>query len=315
MATFEFPVIPGQRGLATTRQLLEAGATLSMLQHMVRTNHRVFRTVYSPRPGPIPDDDRLVAASLWAGPRSILTGLHALQSYGFALANKTPITTFLVPHTSRARVRTAGFETLRTKRMPTPHPRDDIRVAPIERALVDACRLRQLTHRQLQGITTSILQHQRTTADRVSHEIELGVPNATGGIVEAVVAFRRGSWSVPEAQLDDVVRADPSLPAMLLNPTLVTGAGERIGVPDGYLPDAGVVVQVHSDEFHTGRDEHGRSRLASTLDKDLDYQTYDLAVVQVAPTTLRDSPQAFLKKLVAVVTPRMGWHSDNVFVA
>lgn len=315
MATFKFPVFPGQRGLATTRQLLDAGATLSMLQHMVRTGHRVIRTVYSPRPGPIPDDDYLVAAALWAGPKSVLTGLHALHSHGFALENKAPITTFLVPHSSRARVRTAGFETLRTKRLPTAHLRDGLRVAPIERALVDACRLRQLTHRQLQGITTAILQQLRTTADRLSHEIEFGVPNATGGIVEAVVAFRRGSWSVPEAQLDEVVRADPDLPAMLLNPTLINASGARIGIPDGYLPDAGVIVQVHSDEFHTGRDANGRSRLASTLETDLDYKTYDLAVVQVGPTTLRDSPQAFLKKLVAVVTPRMGWHSDNVFVA
>ena len=69
MSKFTFPVIFGQRGLATTQQLLEAGASLSQLQHLVRSGRRILRTVYSPRPGPLTGGDLLVAASLWAGPR------------------------------------------------------------------------------------------------------------------------------------------------------------------------------------------------------------------------------------------------------
>lgn len=315
MATFTFPLIPGQRGLATTKQLLEAGATLSQLQHLVRTGHRVLRTVYAQRPGPVPDADLLVAASLWAGPRSVLTGVHALQIHGFAHDATVPMVPFLVPHTSRTRVRAAGLETIRTKRLPAPIVRQDLRIAPIERALADASRLRQLTDRQLRGIGIAVLQNRRTTVDRLAAEIEFGRPNATGGLVEATVEFRRGSWSVPEADLAALVRDHPDLPAMLLNPRLKTASGQLIGTPDGYFPDAGVVVQVHSTRHHDGHDEEGNDRLASTLDKDLDYPAHDLAVAGVAPTSLRDRPQAFLRKLVAIVTPRLGWHSDDVVVA
>ncbi len=315
MTTLKFPIIPGQRGLATTRQLLEAGATLSQLQHLVRDGHRILRTVYAQRPGPIPDADKLVAALLWAGPRSILTGLHALQVHGFADKHSAPIIPFLVPQTSRTRVRAIGIETIRTKRLPTPILRDDLRLAPIERALTDALRLRQLTDRELRGIATAALQTRRTTADRLATEIEFGLPNATGGLVAAVVDFRRGSWSVPEAELADAVRSHPDLPTMLLNPRLITANGALIGMPDGYLPDAGVVIQVHSQEFHTGFDEVLGDRWASTMDKDLDYQAHDLIVVQVAPTTLRDAMGNFLRRLVAVVAPRRGWRSDSVFVA
>ncbi|MFT3877391.1 MAG: hypothetical protein QM708_13360 [Propioniciclava sp.] len=60
---------------------------------------------------------------------------------------------------------------------------------------------------------------------------------------------------------------------MLANPTLTTTDGRRIGIPDGYFPDAGVVVQVHSRVFHDGVDADGHDRLAVTLERDLVYQS------------------------------------------
>lgn len=315
MSTFTFPVIFGQRGLATTQQLLEAGASLSQLQHLVRSGRRILRTVYSPRPGPLTGGDLLVAASLWAGPRSVLTGLHALQVHGFAYDHEFPITSFLVPNTARARVRAGGFETVRTKRLPAPVLRDDLRIAPVERALADANRLRQLSDRHLRGVAMAILQNRRTSADRLASEIQYGRPNATGGMVEAVVDFRRGSWSVAEAELAVLVREHPDLPRMVQNPRLVTAGGKRIGTPDGYFPDAGVVVQVHSRKYHDGFTDTGGDKFASTMEKDLDYQTFGIVVVPVAPTTLRDTPGTFIGKLASVVLPRLGWQSDDVLIA
>lgn len=312
---FTFPDIPGQRGLATTQQLLEAGATPAQMQHLVRTGRRILRTVYSRRPGPLNEADLLLAASLWAGPRSVLTGAHALQLHGLAEAQQAPIVPFLVPQTCRARVRAAGIETIRTKRLPRPLVRDDLRIAPVERALADACRLNQLTDRQLRGIALGALQQRRVSADRLADEIEKGRPNATGGLVEAVVDFRRGAWSVPEAHLAAAVRAHPGLPAMLTNPRLVTESGARIGTPDGYFPDAGVVVQVHSRQYHTGTDAQGLDRYAATLENDLEYQRYGIVVVPVAPTTLRDDLNGFLDGLRDVITPRLGWASDTVRIA
>lgn len=315
MTRFTFPDIPGQSGMATTRQLKKAGATLAVLQTLSRTGHRVLRTVYSARPGPIPDQDKLVAAFLWAGERSMLTGVHALKLHGFDIDVTPPIAPFIVPASCRKRQRAAGVETIRSRTMPKPITRDDVQIAPIERALADASRLRQMTDRALKGLTISILQKRRSTPDRIAAELELHKKNATGGVLEGTVASRRGAWSVPEANLEAAVRAHPRLPVMMSNPKLINAAGRPIGIPDGYFPDAGVVVQVHSKTHHTGTDEDGFDRWTDTLERDLTFKTYDLIVIPVTPETLHDSMARFLTKVVAIVTPRLGWQSDNVRVA
>lgn len=315
MSSSTFPDIPGQRGFATTQQLLKAGASVSHLQHLVRVGRRPLRTVYSRAPGPWSDADLLLAATLWAGPRSIVTGVHALHLHGFAQGHDAPpVATLLVPQTCRTRMRAAGYETLRTKRLPRAVMIQDVRAAPIERALADAMRLRQLTDHQLRGICLAALQNRRTTADRVTREIECGRPNADGGMVRAVLDYRRGAWSVPEAQLAAAVREHPTLPAMLLNPRLTTTDDKLIGKPDGFFPDAGVVVQVHSRQFHEGHDEVEGDRWASTVDHDLDYQTYGMVVVPVTPATIRDDLPRFVDRLSAVVRPRLGWQSGRVLV-
>ncbi len=315
MTRFTFPDIPGQRGMATTRQLKEAGATLAVLQTLARTGHRVLRTVYSARPGPIPEHDKLVAAFLWAGERSMLTGVQALKLHGFDIDVTPPIAPFIVPATCRKRQRAAGVETIRAHTLPTPITRDDVQIAPIERALADASRLRQMTDRALKGLTISILQKRRSTPNRIAAELELHKKNATGGVLEGTVAGRRGAWSVPEADLEASVREHPALPPMLSNPKLVTAAGQLIGTPDGFFPDAGVVIQVHSKAHHTGTDAEGFDRWTDTLERDLVYKTFDLIVIPVTPETLHDRMGRFLAQVAAIVTPRLGWQSPHVRVA
>lgn len=315
MTRFVFPDIPGQRGMATTRQLKDAGATLAELQTLSRTGHRVLRTVYAARPGPIPEQDKLVAAFLWAGERSMLTGVHALKLHGFDIETNPPVAPFIVPATCRKRHRAAGVETIRSRTMPNPVMRDDIQIAPIERALADVSRLRQMTDRALKGLTISILQKRRSTPDRIAAELELHKRNATGGVLEGTVAARRGAWSVPEADLEAAVRAHPRLPVMMSNPKLMTAAGRPIGIPDGYFPDAGVVIQVHSKTHHTGTDQDGFDRWTDTLERDLTFKTYDLIVVPVTPETLHDRMAQFLTKVIAIITPRLGWESSNVKIS
>ena len=62
------PEIDGQRGFATTSQLLAAGWTYSALSHLVAaTGSRVLPRVYLPHQSHVAADDITVAGWLWAG--------------------------------------------------------------------------------------------------------------------------------------------------------------------------------------------------------------------------------------------------------
>ena len=106
--------------------------------------------------------------------------------------------------------------------------------------------------------------------------------------------------SLPEAWLAELIET-AGLPRMLPNPELRTADGRLIGRPDGYFPAHGVAVQVHSREFHSGEAADGTDRWARTVEHDSDYAAHGILVVGVAPTTLRDDPERFLRRLVSTL--------------
>jgi len=156
----------------------------------------------------------------------------------------------------------------------------------------------------LRGLTLAVLQGRLTTPDRLDHELLAGGTAGVAALRAGVVAYRSGAWSPPEAILVDAVARRPDLPPMLANPTLRTPDDVLIGVPDGFFPEVGVVVQVHSKEHHTGLDAAGAGRWAATVEHDHDFQRHGLAVVGVTPETLRDSLEHFLDSLAAIIARR-----------
>ncbi|MFK5645131.1 hypothetical protein ACI3ET_01265 [Ornithinimicrobium sp. LYQ121] len=77
--------------------------------------------------------------------------------------------------------------------------------------------------------------------------------------------------------------------------------GEVVGTPDGYIEDAGVVVQVHSRQFHQGIDDQGGDTWARTVEKDGDFVAAGVRVVGVTPWTLYSRPARFVTRLRKIV--------------
>ena len=136
-------------------------------------------------------------------------------------------------------------------------------------------------------------------------ELRAGPRNHTKALRLGIDDFAHGAWSMPEAWLTRVVGRS-GLPPMLNNPDLLTPDGSFIGAPDGYFTSAGVAVQVHSREFHSGEDAHGADRWAATVEHDADYAAHGILVVGVVPTTLRDAPDRFLRRLSSAVSSQAG---------
>ncbi len=300
----DFPLIEGQHGLATREQLEQVGFTQGAIRYLGEVlGQRPLPGVFAPHRGPLDGQTRVVAAALWAGPRAVLTGGHALRVLGVAIPDPPATIRFLVPESTWPR-RAAGAAMSRTRRWPRTRMRDGVRVASVERALADSSRFCQFAAEDLQALAIATLQGQFTSVERLEAELVGGRRNGTAPIWAGLSEFREGSWSVAEARLRRVLRRRPW--AFHLNPRLLTTDGRFVGTPDAYLPDVGIAIQVHSRAFHTGRDEFGRDLWQRTVESDGRYAAHGVIVLGVAPTTLHRSPNQVLARLDSAVAARTG---------
>lgn len=311
-----FPDIPGQRGLATSWQLRQHGWSYSAMSSLVSgPGQRVLPRVYLPHRQPVDDDDLIVAGWLWAGRDTILTGAGALARHGIDIGKPGPITRYLTKRDARNREANHGMELRRSRRLPRGIVRNDVPTVPVERALVDAARFKEASPGTLTGWTMTALQKKLTLPDRVDAEVTASGWLGLGAITRGCTAFRRGAWSVPEATLIQLVEEDERFPRMLANPRLEDAVTHQfVGIPDGYFPEEGVAVQVHSRQFHEGEDEDGHDRWASTVETDNTYAPYGIPVVGVVPKTLVTVPDRFLDNLAATLAAHRGREPRRVRV-
>lgn len=308
-----FPDVPGQRGLATTRQLVTAGWSATQLHHLKSRAGRVLlRGVCAPHRGEPDAATWLVAAWLWAGPGSVLTGGHALRRSGVVTGPLGP-PTFVVPRGRRARAEARGV-TVRSERPVRYRTLDGVPTVAPARALVDAGLYGELEAADLRAATIATLQRRLSTAGRIRAELDLAPPNGSRPIRLGVADFERGAWSLPEVVLAELLgRHRPHL-EFLANPRLTRPDGVLIGVPDAYLPAHGVAILVHSREFHDGFADDGRDLWEATIEADSVYEAHGIAVAAVAPTALRDHPERFLARLDRVVEAQHGRPRPRVSV-
>src|SRR5690348_12422445 len=108
-----------QHGVMGREQALSCGVSLSTLSYRGRAGGSwpaILPGVYLTHTGPAAVDQREMAALLYAGPHSVLTGTAALRRFGLA-DPRTDAVDVLVPANSQKR--DAGFvRILRTTRLP-----------------------------------------------------------------------------------------------------------------------------------------------------------------------------------------------------
>lgn len=315
MRTPDFPDIDGQFTLATRQQLAAAGFTRAAVRHAADRDWQQVRPgVFAPHRGPLDADTRLVAAALWAGPHAVLTGAVALHRHGLEQAD-TSEAHFLVPATARTR-QDGRARTIRSARPARVALQVGcVMVVSIERALMDLANHGGEAAETLQALTLAALQQRRTTPARVDAELEAAPRRGTAAVRRAVELFERGSWSMPEANLAELVAADGALPPMVQNIPLRSPDGSTLlGVPDGFFPDAGVAVQVHSRQFHSGYDEDGTDLWSMTVEDDGVYAEHDVICIGVTPRSIHRRPERTLARIRTVVLRNLGRSYGPVLV-
>jgi hypothetical protein len=250
-----------QHQLLTRAQVLDAGHSDMFIYRRIRSGRwqRVLAGVYCVTGGVLTDEQRRVAAALYAGPGAQLTGPAALAWYGFRTLPPAEDVHLLVPHTTRCR--SSGFVVVKRATALDARARHaaHYQVASPARAVVDTCReLREL--RTARAVVAEAVQRFRVPPRVLDAEVRRAARSRTAVVRKVLAEIAGGARSAPEAQAMAVLAGVPSLNGRLLwNPRLALPDGTALPTPDGYLPDAALAIEIDSREFHLSPEDWARS--------------------------------------------------------
>jgi hypothetical protein len=242
-------LVARQHGLITRSQALLCGLTKQPLRTRTRPGGSwsvLLPGIYSTFTGTPTVDQRVMAALLYAGPGSLITGQTAMAAHGMNTLERA-IVDVLIP-IDRRRQDHGFVHVLRTSKMPqVAYMVGELRYAPPARAVADAAR--QLSDlRDVRTIVAAGAQWRRLSVAELAKELEQG-PTAGSARFRAVLAeVADGIRSAAEADLRKLIKRS-RLPDPYYNPRLYKDQ-EFIAMPDAWWPEAGVAVEVDSKQWH-----------------------------------------------------------------
>jgi hypothetical protein len=249
-----------QLSVASRPQLLSLGMKDAAMQWRVRAGgpwQVLLPGVYLGVTGAPNLLQKEMAALLYAGPGSLITGQVALMHHGLRVRAELEIVDVLVPG-GRQRV-SSGFARLhRTYRMPPQiETRGPLRLAVAARAVADTARL-LVDVRDVRAVVADAVQRNRCTVRDLAVELRDG-PTRGSAVFRSVLAeVAEGIRSTAEGDLHELIRA-ARLPRPLFNAELWVG-DTFLARADAWWPEAGVAAEVDSYEWHLSPADWDRTR-------------------------------------------------------
>ncbi len=228
-----------------------------------------------------------MAAMLYAGPGSVVTGLAALRGQEIR-APATELVDVLVPATHRGTSR--DFAVLhRTSRMPSREMCDlALRYAPPSRAVADA--VRDLEVADARAVVAWTVQRRKCTVAHLAAELAAGPVRGSIRLRMVLAEVADGIRSAAEADFRDLILSS-HLPVPMFNPVLRLN-GEFLAQPDAWWPAAGVAAEVDSREWHL-LPEHWEKTLA----RGRRMAAAGIGHLHFSPRELRDDPDGLVAQI------------------
>jgi len=275
-----------QQQIVTRAQLIAAGVDDMHIYRQARRGRwqRILPATYALVTGTLTDEQRRIAAALYAGRGAQITGLAALDWYGFRYSPSTDLVQLIVPH--QARRRSAGHAVVSRALSLDEHARDGglYPVCSPARAVVDAGReLRDL--RTIRAVVAEAIQRDFTNLRALDQEVVRARRSRTALVRRAVSEIIEGVRSSPEADLRDCLSESRLLSAILWNPRLYGPDGTRLPTPDGYLADAAIALEVDSQEYHFTPTGWQR-----TMDRHNELSRFGVLILHFTPAQIRREP-------------------------
>jgi hypothetical protein len=290
-------LLVAQYGVIARAQALQCGLTPRALQHRTRPGgpwQRVLPGVYVTTTGDPTFDHQCMAALLYAGDGSMITGLAALRRYqiGPQRGRRAPIQVLIPAARRRASGDFVAVE--RTTRMPRRFSADGpIQYALPARAAADAARV--LTDLgAVRAVVAGVVQRGHCTVRDLAAELADGPRRQSRCLRIALAEVGAGVRSSAEADLRSLAIRS-GLPTPLFNPRLYLGQ-ELLAVPDAWWPEAGVAAEVDSREWHLSPADweqtmrrHARLTAAGVL------------VLHFSPRQIREEPGQVVAAIAAAL--------------
>lgn len=275
-----------QEAVVSREQALALGLTDGGLRHRIRQGgpwRRLLPGVYLAATGIPSTRQRYIAASLFGGPESVLTGPAALSQYKIG-AERSRLVDVMVP-AERKRASHSFVAVHRTSRMPQAVTCDGpLRYALPARAVADTlCVCRPLTLPDARAIVAGAVQNNRCTVAELGAELA-GAPTRGSAQLRFVLAeVADGIRSAAEADFRTLIRKS-GLPQPLFNPSLLIN-GKLLARPDAWWPEHGVVAEVDSRAWHLAP-----ALWEATMSRHSRMTAFGIRVLHFSPRQVRRTP-------------------------
>lgn len=273
-----------QRLVISRDQATACGMTPGALRHRIRAGgpwQRLLPGVYLAATGTPTLIQNEIAALLYAGPGSVITGLAALRRHGLRVPEGGG-TTVLIP-AGRARTSRDSVAVWPTTRMPERVCFEGaVQFALVPRAVADAAR-ELASFRDTRAVVADAVQQGRCRIDWLGEELRRGPVRRSAWLRRALTEVAGGIRSATEGDLRDLI-ARAGLPMPMFNARLYAGQ-KLIAVADAWWPRAHVAVEVDSREWHLSPEDWER-----TLRRDAAMGAVGIVVLHFTPRQIRDEP-------------------------
>ena len=278
--------------MVSRAQALECGVSRGRLDHLVQPGgrwQRILPGVYVVNTGAVSADQRAMAALLYAGPQSLLTGAVAVRRHRLQCAGLNQVDV-LVPE--GVRVRSAGYvRIVRTGRMPVKWSRTNrIRFVPLARAVADATRF-MTSLGDVRALVAEAIQNGRCDVSSLVAELNNG---PVGGSRLYRVALREciaGSRSAAEGDLMTLIGRS-GLAEPMYNAELYTADGTFLGIADAWWQRAGVVAEVDSRRYHLSPADYERTVMRHNR-----MAAHGINILHFLPDTVKTEPSTVIRSL------------------
>ncbi|HLH82583.1 MAG TPA: hypothetical protein VKV38_04920 [Trebonia sp.] len=282
----------GQFGVVSRSQALDCGLSRSSVDYLAGPGgrwRRILPGVYAATTGVVTPDQRAMAALLYAGPESVITGAAAVRRHNLRCAGLNEVDV-LVPADVRRQSR--GFvRIIHTSRMPEKfYSTDQIRFAALPRAVADAARgMTRLS--DVRAVVAEAVQRGRCDLASLARELNEG-PSAGSRFYRAALGeISAGIRSAAEADLKDLIDKS-GLEKPMYNPSLFAADGTFLGIPDAWWQRAGVAAEVDSREYHISPEDQERTTMRHNR-----MESYGIHMMHFAPGILRAKPRLVIADL------------------
>ncbi|HET9654765.1 MAG TPA: hypothetical protein VFP72_05390 [Kineosporiaceae bacterium] len=136
----------------------------------------------------------------------------------------------------------------RTTRLPSPVLRHRLPVAPLARAVVDACRRLEDVSQAREIVAEAIQQHGLSLSE-LAHELRSAARQRTASLRRVLAEIHAGVRSAAEARAHAIMQAR-GLPEPLWNAELLSPDGEVIATPDALWLEWLAALEINSRRWH-----------------------------------------------------------------